>query len=104
MVLIKQGKNSITRFDDNFSQLVAKITQLETSSSSSSFDKKYFETNDYSYSQFSFQLTSEENNLRSANIQTEAKDNEGEINIQDSLVFNSELQSNNEKGSSGEIN
>lgn len=40
----------MTRFDDNFSQLVAKITELETSSSSSSFDKKYFETNDYSYS------------------------------------------------------
>lgn len=94
----------MTRFDDNFSQLVAKITELETSSSSSSFDKKYFETNDYSYSQFSFQLTSEENNLRSANISTEAKDNEEEINIQDALVYNSELQSNNEKGSSGETN
>lgn len=94
----------MTRFDDNFSQLVAKITELETSSSSSSFDKKYFETNDYSYSQYSFQFTSEENNMRSANLSTEAKDNEEEIKIQDALVFNSELQSNNEKGSSGEIN
>lgn len=94
----------MTRFDDNFSQLVAKITELQTSSSSSSFDKKYFETNDYSYSQYSFQFTSEENNMRSANLSTEAKDNEEEIKIQDALVFNSELQSNNEKGSSRETN